>query len=114
MPKIPFIRDLKNQQKKKNRIQEPVSISQKIYNSKQWKNLRNSYIAEHPLCERCEQMGKVTSAEAVHHKIPFLSGFTQAEIENLAYDWDNLMSVCNACHNFLHQEMGGYGNYSNL
>ena len=98
MPKIPFIRDLKNQQKKKNRIQEPVSISQKIYNSKQWKQLRNAYIKEFPLCQSCLEKGKIVPAEQIHHRVEFLKGTTQAEIEALAYDWDNLMSLCKECH----------------
>jgi len=112
--RIPFIRDLRNQvPKKKNPyFQQPVSISQKIYNSTLWKKLRNAYIAEFPLCEECMKHGRVTPADAVHHRVPFLSGNTQQEIESLAYDYNNLMSVCSQCHVELHKELGGYGHYS--
>lgn len=114
--RIPFIRDLKNQvPKKKNPyFQQPVSISQKIYNSTLWKKLRNSYIAEHPLCERCLAEGRVTPAVACHHVQPFLSGSTYQEQINLAYDVSNLMAVCSQCHKDLHQELGGYGHYNIL
>jgi len=98
--RIPFIRDLRNQlPKKKNPyFQQPVSISQKIYNSKLWKKLRNAYIAEFPLCEECMKHGRVTPATEVHHKVEFLKGTTQVEIESLAYDWNNLMALCKECH----------------
>lgn len=117
MPRIPFIRDLKNQQKKKSKqlhLQPEVSVSQKIYNSQKWKKLRNAYIAEFPLCQSCLEKGIVTPADAVHHLRPFLSGSTQAEIEALAFDWENLMAVCSQCHKELHAELGGYGHYNNL
>lgn len=106
MPVIPFIRDLKNQtKKKKSKYKEPLTTSQTIYNKQQWKKLRNSYIAEHPLCEECMKKGKITPAEEVHHKIPFLSGSTYQEQINLAYDYNNLMSVCSKCHADLHKEL---------
>ena len=114
MPKIPFLKNIRSDLRKKKKIQEPVSISQKIYNSKQWKQLRNSYIKEFPLCQSCLEKGKITPAEQIHHRVPFLSGTTQAEIEVLAYDWDNLESLCKECHLEKHKKLGGYGNYSNL
>lgn len=98
MPTIPFLKNIRSDLRKKKKIQEPVSISQKIYNSKMWKQLRNSYIAEFPLCQSCLEKGKITPAEQIHHRVEFLKGTTQAEIEALAFDWDNLQALCKDCH----------------
>ena len=35
-----------------------------------WKRIRDRYIQEHPLCELCQQEGRLTPAEEVHHKKP--------------------------------------------
>lgn len=64
-----------------------------IYNSKKWKSIRKLYITNNPLCECCGNI-----ATQVHHKIRFSTGKSHKEIEKLAYDYDNLMSLCNHCH----------------
>ena len=64
-----------------------------IYNNKKWKSLRNEYIAEHPLCECCGE-----PAMQVHHIKRFSTGRNKKEIEKLAYDKNNLMSLCKHCH----------------
>ncbi|MBN2763745.1 MAG: HNH endonuclease [Bacteroidales bacterium] len=71
---------------------------QHIYQDKRWKRLRSAKIADKPICERCELEGRVTPATEVHHKIPFQKGRNAEEVEKLAFDWDNLMSVCTGCH----------------
>jgi 5-methylcytosine-specific restriction protein A len=58
-----------------------------------WIELRNAYITEHPLCERCEAKGHITPAEQVHHKQAF-DGID----DPLRLDWNNLESVCLTCH----------------
>ncbi len=68
-----------------------------IYNSKHWKTLRKEYLQSFPLCECCG-----AEATQVHHKKRFSSGKSHKEIEKLAYDWNNLMSVCNRCHKNAH------------
>jgi 5-methylcytosine-specific restriction protein A len=60
-----------------------------------WVKIRNRKIAEQPLCERCAKRGRVTPAVLVHH-IKFLS-------DGGTNDADNLMSLCNACHEAIHQ-----------
>lgn len=115
MPTIPFLKNIRSDLKKKKKqqhLQTPVSVSQKIYNSQKWKKLRDAYIAEFPLCQSCLEKGKITPAEEVHHVQPFLTGQTQQEIEALAFEWNNLMSVCHQCHVELHKELRGYGHYS--
>jgi 5-methylcytosine-specific restriction protein A len=63
-----------------------------------WKRIRDRYIAAHPLCERCEENGKLTPAEEVHHKLPVSQGGR--------HNRENLMSVCRSCHNKIHLELG--------
>lgn len=77
----------------------------KYYNSKYWKNLRNAFIREHPLCYDCALEGKSTPAEECHHIIPFYSGKTEEEKWNLLLDPDNLCSLCQACHHKRHTMM---------
>lgn len=79
-------------------------IYQEIYNTLRWKNLRTWYIRNHPFCEDClekkPQQTKV--AQEVHHKNPWINGSTPAEQEALAYDPDNLRSLCTDCHKAVH------------
>ena len=86
---------------------------QKLLNQKRWKQLRMTYLQEHPLCERCyregiEQKGKpyIRSAIDVHHKVPVESAHTIQEMEQLAYDWNNLQALCIPCHVKTHKEIG--------
>jgi 5-methylcytosine-specific restriction protein A len=63
-----------------------------------WKRIRDRYIREHPLCERCLEEGRVTIAEEVHHILPLSRGGTSSP--------DNLMSLCRSCHNKIHHDLG--------
>lgn len=77
--------------------------SAKYYNSHYWRNLRNSYIINHPLCEECLRNDRVTPAIEVHHKKEFLRGINDEERWSLLLDSNNLMSVCKKCHTKLHK-----------
>lgn len=70
-----------------------------IYNSKKWKELRAQYISDHPLCECCGE-----PAVQVHHIKSFSTGKSKKEIEKLAYDPNNLMSLCKHCHISKHKK----------
>jgi predicted HNH restriction endonuclease len=48
-------------------------------------------------------MNKVVPMKEVHHKKPFQEGRTKEEVEELAFDWDNLESVCAECHETRHK-----------
>jgi len=73
-------------------------LHQAIYQDKRWKRLRAAKFRENPLCEKCEIKGITRMAEEIHHKIPFQTGRTPEKIEVLAFDWDNLQSLCIPCH----------------
>ena len=77
---------------------------QNLLNSPRWKELRRSYLQQHPLCERCQRDGFVTAAVDVHHKQPVESAKTEQEMERLAYNPANLEALCIPCHIKTHQE----------
>lgn len=78
---------------------------QEIYQDKRWKKLRKAKLRHNPLCERCESRNRITPADEVHHIIPFDRGRTPEETECLAFDYDNLKSVCDPCHDEEHKEL---------
>lgn len=92
--KSPFKRQNKPSERRKQRSD--------IYNSKQWKALRNAYFMANPLCEECLKNGKITAGAHVHH----IDSFTNYEDENtriaVALDWNNLMTLCVDCHEKMH------------
>ena len=63
-----------------------------------WKRIRDSYVAVHPLCERCEKEGRLTPTEEVHHILPLSEGGTHAR--------DNIIALCQSCHAQIHAERG--------
>lgn len=78
---------------------------QDIYQDKRWKRLRTAKLRANPLCERCEIRGMVNPASEVHHKIPFDRGVTPEQIDELAFDYDNLQSLCIPCHSEIHDQL---------
>lgn len=98
----------KTPHKRKQPSYKRENKSAKYYGNKAWKELRNNYFDEHPLCEVCEAHGVVTAAEHVHHRKPFLSGADDIERFALLLDWNNLMSVCRICHEALHIKRDRY------
>ena len=63
-----------------------------------WKRIRDKYVSQHPLCERCLKEGRLTPVEEVHHILPVSQGGRHTQ--------DNLMSLCRSCHNKIHRELG--------
>lgn len=51
-----------------------------------------------PLCEECEERGRITPVDDVHHIVSFMSTDDPLERLRLAFDFDNLMSLCDGCH----------------
>jgi 5-methylcytosine-specific restriction protein A len=72
--------------------QQREEVSRKLYNSRAWQRARLAKLHEQPLCEPCQQEGKVTVAKHVHHK-------TEVRLDGeLALDLANLESICPTCH----------------
>lgn len=77
-----------------------------LINSTRWRKLRNAYLTEHPLCERCLKNGRTEVAKEVHHIDPIESHCEdRMEMTRLAYDPNNIMAVCSRCHGELHKEL---------
>lgn len=70
-----------------------------------WQKLRNRYIAQHPVCEKCRENGVIRMATDVDHIIPHRGA------PALLYDEGNLQSLCKSCHSEkTAREDGGFGN----
>ena len=70
-----------------------------------WTILRNSYLMEHPLCERCLLDGKIVAAQEVHHIKRILEGKDELEQKEIMLDSNNLMALCRDCHKKIHNAM---------
>lgn len=80
-------------------------IYNKLINSYAWQKLRHRKFIANPVCELCAAEGRATPTEEVHHIIPVENGRDEAEMRRLAYDFDNLQSLCKACHAAVHAKV---------
>lgn len=89
---------------KKNRKNDSYNNAdrRKIYNSERWRRLRAWKFACNPLCEMCLKEGKTVTAEDIHHITSFMSTNDPEQRSFLAYDYNNLMSLCKQCHQKIH------------
>ena len=73
-----------------------------LINSGKWQKLRLKKIKANPLCEECLIKGITKEAEEVHHITPVESTNFLPDMEILAYDYNNLQSLCKECHKEKH------------
>lgn len=72
---------------------------QNFYKSTRWKKKRRAILRRDKyMCQECARYGRKVERREVHH-IKFLE-----EYPELAFDNDNLISLCHACHNAKHPE----------
>ena len=69
----------------------------KVY-GRPWKRIRDKYMRAHPLCEQCLKDGRLVPATECHHILPVKRGGKSTP--------DNLMALCQGCHNKIHRELG--------
>jgi 5-methylcytosine-specific restriction protein A len=69
------------------------------YNDIRWRKLSMHVRRLNPICEACKKSGRVSAAEVTDHIVPWKSGKTEAERNDLFWDRDNLQALCNKCHN---------------
>lgn len=86
----------------------PKDNKQQFYNSKGWKVLRQQKLHEQPLCEICQQRGLVTPGSQVHHAIRFFEQYDENMKWMLLLDYDNLVTVCDKCHQHIHKQRDKY------
>ena len=77
----------------------------RIYNSKEWRLVRNAKLEKNPLCEVCAERGKIVAAQCVHHIIPIETASDFTYMKELAFRFDNLLSCCFQCHSEIHQTL---------
>lgn len=99
---MPTIYKPKKAKKKENNLYDEER--RKIYKSTRWRKLRELKIAQQPLCEMCLKEGKTTIAEDVHHIESFMSTDDKVLRIALAYDYENLMSICKTHHQMIHNK----------
>ena len=95
----------KNYSRKKHGVHE--LIQKHVYSTTRWQRVRKAYFMEHPLCERCLAEGRTKETEEIHHIIPLktCNGDLNYLIQ-LAFDSENnLMAVCEKCHEDIHREL---------
>jgi len=76
----------------------------KIMASQEWQTLRQKWLEDHPYCERCKAVGLTRKADVVHHVKPIESAHTENGYMELAFNEDNLLSVCNYHHALIHRK----------
>ena len=73
------------------------------YGQTAWKKLRQRKIQDQPLCELCQIRGITRPATDCHHAILFYSQLTPELRQMLLLDYDNLVSLCESCHQHVHK-----------
>lgn len=69
------------------------------YKTSKWKKKREKILMrDNYLCRECRRYGRIKQATTVHH-IKHADKYPE-----LFYENDNLVSLCDACHNKMHPE----------
>lgn len=63
---------------------------------KDWERFRAWFLQRNPLCARCRERGRITTAEVVHHIQSI------RERPDLRLDPENCMALCRDCHEKIH------------
>ena len=73
-----------------------------FYKSKEWNSVRQlAIIRDHALCKDCLDKNTITSYNTVHHIIPIKEEWSKR------LDIDNLICLCESCHQKRHNKMKG-------
>ena len=80
----------------------------RLIGSKRWRRLRAWKLRAQPLCEDCLQRGRATAATEVHHVRPLEQARSREEMRRLAFDVQNLRSLCPACHEAEHRRLASH------
>ena len=67
-------------------------LSKSFYGGRQWRRVSKMQLQREPFCADCMPVGFYILAEVADHIIPIRNGGAR-------YDFDNLQSLCKACHN---------------
>lgn len=79
-----------------------MKTDESFYRSAAWKRKRAAiFRRDNYLCVECRRYGRNREAQTVHH-IKHFDEFPELALVN-----ENLVSLCNQCHNKAHPEKGG-------
>ena len=113
---IPKLRDISAAaaRKRKAERQRLYTLTQnhsgeasKYYSTTAWRNVRQAYLIEHPICELSLLEHKVVEAEQVHHLVKWFDQATDELRWRLLLDPENLISLTNSVHQLLHYSREG-------
>lgn len=88
----------KDNRTNKTKTETVIKTHKLVYDTPYWKQLRLSYLMEHPVCECCNN----ALATEVHHKVELKRACTDEEMLSLGFNINNLMAVCSTCHSNIH------------
>ena len=92
--------------KPKRRTPEHITENEKrrreIYSTTRWRKLRAAKERDNPLCEICLANDRVTPTEDIHHITTFVDIDDALRRKDVAYNYDNLQSLCKVCHQKIH------------
>ncbi len=63
-----------------------------LYATRKWKRWAKRFLARHPMCMDCGDLGVTQPATDVDHIKPHRGD------EKLFWDWNNLQGLCKPCH----------------
>jgi 5-methylcytosine-specific restriction enzyme A len=86
--------------KKKQEVTVNEKIFKKMYQTKQWKELRAKKLKQDPYCVVCLLEGKKVIATGCGHKVRISAN--DKSNWHLVYDFDSLISLCKS-HHLKHQ-----------
>jgi len=76
-----------------------------MYESRRWRETREAYLRQHPLCVECEKKGYLVPAVVCDHIVPHRGKY------ELFWDISNLQGLCARCHGRkTAKEDGGFNN----
>ena len=81
----------------------------KMIHSTAWLKLRRDTLSVHPMCQRCQEEGRLSPATEVHHIVPVDDGLSLEEKRRLMFDPYNLLALCHRCHVMVHTDLGRSG-----
>lgn len=81
----------------------------KLIHTGRWLLLRKAKLSTNPLCECCQENGRIEAATEVHHVSPVEEAIAYADKQQRMYDITNLQALCHDCHVKIHTAMGRAG-----
>ena len=70
----------------------------KLINCHKWVKLRSEKLRNDPLCEHCLSKNIVNPGTEIHHIVPIDTGANYETMKQLAYNYNNLVTLCHKCH----------------